>query len=368
MRRKLTVYGLRNNFVQFSDPRINQSIQPTFSIDSLDVEPACEQVHRAVSDLTLATHDWSYRGEDEKRLVIENLRKAGRRLLETVSGGKPDAFADILNQVDILEVSTDIHVPWEFIYLGDVAEDARLEAFFGARAVVGRAWSSPAVRDRDRPARVVQESPYDRQMNAMSLPFGYAEDTRLPSAKSGDERKIFESLGIPLMTLPPLTAGLPKAKEDLAGFLGKSEVLTHFNCHAHPSTDVHPGAIVVSDVFEVHKRDIDESPVCERSIVLLNCCSGHTMLTSHKTTIASSFAQKRVKAVVATTAAINDAYATRWAQHFYRVLWRGDRVSEAMIEARNSMLREDDPNPSALLYVYLGDESTRIVNAGGEHA
>jgi hypothetical protein len=143
--------------------------------------------------------------------------------------------------------------------------------------------------------------------------------------------------------------------------MGASEHVTHFNCHADADfPSVSQGAIFVTKTFKIDKQSIAQLELNESSIVVLNCCSGHTMRHDVQETVATKFRSKRVEAVVATTGEIEDAYGSRWADHFYRALWRGETAPNSILVARRAMLAEENPNLSALLYAYIGRPSAAL--------
>lgn len=315
----------------------------------------------AVERLCDATYDWEYRGQDERDKVLNDLREYGAKLLTALAGARPrEELIAILSRARHLTALSDHHLPWEFLYLGDVDKPASVRDFFGSNAVVGKHFekrsnkrSSPSTLSADR-------GPLTRLPNDVAVEFRYAEDSRLPSATSGAERAIFERLGVNIINLPALS-DTKASRDQLHHFMGASEHLTHFNCHADPEIPAESeGAIFVTRVFKIDKRSIAELDLNESSIIVLNCCSSHTMRHDVQETVASEFRNKRVEAVVATTGNIEDAYGTRWAGHFYRALCGGQTAAQSILTARHAMLEETHPNLSALLYAYIGRPSAAL--------
>lgn len=310
----------------------------------------------AIERLCTATYDWEYRGQDERDKVLLDLRNCGGALLTALAGHRPRGeLIDVLSQTPHLTCRSDHHLPWEFLYLGDMNAAPSVLEFFGSNAVVGKHFDGTS-SNRSLPAGLSGDrGPLTRLSDGTAVEFGYAEDSRLASASSGAERAIFNRLGVNIFDLPSLTPNVHASQEELETFLSASEHVTHFNCHADADIpSVSQGAIFVTKTFKIDKQNIGKLELNESSIVVLNCCSGHTMRHDVQETVAAKFRSKRVEAVVATTGEIEDAYGTRWAGHFYDALCRGETAPNSILAARRVMLAEEKPNLSALLYAYIG--------------
>ncbi len=139
--------------------------------------------------------------------------------------------------------------------------------------------------------------------------------------------------------------------------------LAHFNSHAVPSDERDSrikGKLFVSNEYELDEVRIDATQMCPGIIVVLNCCFGHTMRHTDDDFTADRILKPNVRAVVATTAAIHDRYATRWARCFYEALFDGQTVAASIVSARHQLLGEPNANPSALLYAYLGEFDAKL--------
>ena len=350
----IRVIGPINGHLTFTD--MFYSNPSYFTNLGNDVLRASERLGQAIEDhfIPLVSH-WKWRGNDERQYVLDTLRDRGAALVTAMAGTRDrNDLVVLLQSMQQLCTQQDEHIPWEFLYLGDPSVPAALGNFFGAHAVVGRDIDDTADThtQRARPARLIKnkgplaEVPRD-------LMFGYAEDNSLSSAKNGSENEIFTSLGIGIDKLVPLVKFKRESAERLSEFFAKSEVLTHFNCHTKPGTDESAGVLFVTDHYEIDEVKLDAIKACPNSIVVLNCCNGHTLQHSVKTTLAKLMV-KKVQAVVAATSRIDDRYATRWAHHFYQALCDGLDVAQSILKARRQMLADPDPDPSALLYAYLG--------------
>ena len=358
---RLNAFGISQGQLQFTEPTANARINPPFLFDYREVEKKRSRLIDAVDGLCAATRDWHYREDDERDAVLTDLRDAGHGLVTAIAGlGGRDRLVDILSETTHLILQSDHHLPWEFLYLGSGTGPVDLGRFFGAHAVIGRPFDMPATAlKRSRPSSQLRElGPLAARPADVPILLGYAEDDRLPSARSGRERDVFRDLSIQLTSLARLSAHRG-SEATLSDFMAKSETLTHFNCHAERSAATGPGALFVSEAYKVDRASIVKLEVCANSIIVLNCCSGHTMRHDVTDTLATIFMEKRVSAVVATTASIEDRYATRWAKHFYEALWSGEMVPQSILKARMKMLEEPSPNPSAMLYAYLGRDSAR---------
>jgi hypothetical protein len=356
MRERLQVMGPGHGKLEFFDPAENETVDRLFHPDEFALSNARTELMNAVAKMSLATYDWEYRGEDERGKVLSDLREHGASLVSALAGDRPrENLIDILSDTDHLTCNTDFHLPWEFLYLGDPDGPVSVSKFFGSNAVVGKHFSSTST-NRSLPSMLSGDrGPLTRLPANSAIEFRYAEDIRLPSAISGAERAIFTRLGIRTIDLPSLTSGNAASFSSLQAFVSASEHVTHFNCHAEPEVPAAThGAIYVTDTFKIDQASIGTFELNEASIVVLNCCDGHTMRHDVRDTIASKFRSKRIEAVVATTGEIEDAYASRWAEHFYRALWAGDTVPRSILAARKAMLSEEYPNLSALLYAYIG--------------
>jgi len=360
MLERLQVIGPAGGRLEFIDLEENEGLG-VFNPDEGAMSEARTSLLAAVERLCEATYDWEYRGKDERDKVLDDLRQHGAELLSALAGSRPrEDLIAILSRARHLTARSDQHLPWEFLYLGDVNGPASVFDFFGSNAVVGKHFESKANKRSSPSALSADRGPLTRLPSDLDVEFRYAEDSRLPSAISGAERAIFARLGVNIISLPTLSDN--KASRDrLHDFMGASEHLTHFNCHADADIPAKSqGAIFVTQVFKIDKQSIAELDLNESSIVVLNCCSGHTMRHDVQETVATKFRSKRVEAVVATTGDIEDAYGTRWAAHFYRALCGGQTAPQSILTARRAMLDEAHPNLSALLYAYIGRPSAAL--------
>jgi hypothetical protein len=316
-------------------------------------------------ELSAVLWDWEWHLDDVREPVLEELKRRGAGLVTELAGrGDRAELVDLLSDIKHLSTSCDMHIPWEFLYLGDPDSALRLDKFFGAKAVIGRSPSPSNSLIRYKPNKVVPQEGSPGSVPAGAACYGYAEDIRLASAKSGNEFAIFTSLGIQPNRLSPLSKSDPEAIEKLNEFLLlDAQHLAHFNSHAEPSDDRDTnikGKLFVSNEYELDEEKIDAARLCAGVIVVLNCCFGHTMRHTDIDSTAERMLKSNVRAVVATTAGIQDGYATQWAQCFYKALFGGSTVPEAIIAARHQLLAGPNPDPSALLYAYLGEPSAAL--------
>jgi hypothetical protein len=356
MRERVQVMGPGHGKLEFFDPAENETIGRIFHPDEFAVSKSRTELMTAVARMSVATYDWEYRDKEQRGKVLADLREHGASLVSALAGDRPRGdLIDILSDTNHLTCNTDFHLPWEFLYLGDPNGEVSVSKFFGSNAVVGKHFSSTSTR-RSLPSTLLGDrGPLTRFPVSSAIEFRYAEDIRLPSARSGAERAIFARLGIRTINLPSLISGNAASFSSLQAFVSASEHVTHFNCHAEPEVPAAThGAIYVTDTFKIDQTSIGTFELNEASIVVLYCCDGHTMRHDVQDTLASKFRSKRVEAVVATTGEIEDAYASRWAEHFYRALCAGETVPQSLLAARKAMLSEEDANPSALLYAYIG--------------
>jgi hypothetical protein len=306
--------------------------------------------------------DWDLRGPGEQEAHLDALRRAGRRLLdELASGGDGEEFLARLPNATLLIARTGRHIPWEFLYHGSLEGPVDIQQFVGAHAVVGRPYDSQRRGGATGGASVTKQSDFNRRRPSSRQPFGIAEDHRLHSADVGSERGVFSTLGLGIKVLGPLAVGIP-GLEKLKEFVETSNVLTHFNSHAEDFLDkdgVRHAAIFVTDCFRIDLNNIQDLPMCEQSIVFLNCCKGMTLSFAKQKHVAGEFASRRVSAVIATTGEIPDAYATAWARAFYRSLGAGHSIADSILQARQEMLKQDR-NPMALLYAFIGQHDASL--------
>lgn len=353
--------GPTDGHLSFVDVRANSRIGD-FPHASGPVWRASERLAETIErELTPLTSDWEYRSPDERIPVLEKLRDQGANLVSAMSGHRDrQLLVDLLSRVAHLNCQTDEHLPWEFLYLGDPAGPVSIDRFFGANAVMGRGSEDTSV-NRAKPDNLpAGKGPLGELPHGVEFRFGYAEDNRLASARDGSENEIFSILGIATDKLCELSMSDPRSVVHLNEFLENSEHLTHFNCHAVPDTVSDPGALFVSEKYEIDAVKLDAARICPSSIIVLNCCHGHTMRHGVETTIATRIMHSKPQAVVATTARIDDHYATRWAHCFYQALHGGLDVPGSIISARRELLSQPDPDPSALLYAYLGQPRAKL--------
>lgn len=307
----------------------------------------------AVSRWMDTSRDWDQRGSDEKMTGLEDLRTRGVALFEQLAGENAEWLRRTLGSISYLDVNVfDWNIPWEFIYLGDLQGPVDLDEFLGSSVVVGRvAPKNVLPNEPDAPANDPTE--YQPPMCAVPMSAAVGEDNRLLSAAQGIERAIFAKHAVPVHLLGPLRSvqGLRK----LEAFLEDSPYLTHFNCHAveeNPEANT-VGALELTERFTVPRQQLEKMPVREGSIVVLNCCSGHTLRHDSEDTVATTFADRHTAAVVAATCRIVDSYATSWARLFYDSLFAMRSVGDAIIDARRGMLR-DTGDPACLVYGLFG--------------
>lgn len=348
---KLAVFGPIDGEFYYSggDSTANERIQPQ-TLDGLDA--LIEDLTTAIVGWITTTTDWDHRGEDERAPALEALRTAGHNLFIALEGNKPGALQRVLKDVTYLEVKVrKPHIPWEFLYLGGVDDPVDLGAFLGSRAVVGRPFDN-AILSNNPSAPANDVDPAVSPTLIPGLIVGVAEDEQLDSARSGDERRIFSDRNIAINLLPPMYAGGTLATMDR--FLEESPDLTHFNCHATDDAGSgKPCALRVTDRFEITRQQLSQLTIREGSMVVLNCCFGHTLRHASVETIATAFARGRVSAVVASTNRIVDDYATRWAEFFYEALFEGQVVGRALLIARQRLIAATG-NPACLVYCFLG--------------
>jgi hypothetical protein len=321
------------------------------------------------SDFKHVLEDWKFHFDDVRLPVLEVLKTRGAALVTAFAGdGDRQLLVNLLSGIRHLRTYFDMHLPWEFMYLGDPEAEVRLDKFFGANAVIGRLPSQSNHRRRVTPSVLVDKGSFagapadDPDAVATANPYGYAEDVRLDSASYNTEYAIFTDRGIYPRRLAPVDKEDPHAMIKINAFLRDSMHLAHFNCHADPPKERNTikGKLYVSDEFELDEARIDAATVYPGAIVVLNCCFGHTLRHGDLDTTAERLWKPHIPAIVATTAAIPDSYATRWARRFYDVLFAGQTVPASIATARQQLLAEPNPDPSALLYAYLGEPTARL--------
>ena len=367
MYEKLGVYGVSRGVLEFVDLARNGDVIPVFPLDAGLLDQARGDLLEAVEALKAASVDWKHRGDDEKEDVLHRLRTGGRKLLTALSGGLGrERLVEILSSSPHLVCRSDRHLPWEFLYLGPEDGLVDLGGFLGARAVIGRPHQTSTAINRARPSSpLVRRGPLAQWPSGEPIIVGYAEDDRLESARSGLERSIFSDLGLEILDLGKLKADAASSHEKLSEFMAASEVLTHFNSHAEEACRSKDGALYVSQDYRIDRAGIERLDVCGGSIVVLNCCSSHTMRHDVTDTLATMFMQKDAATVVATTAGIDDPCATTWARHFYAALRSGLSVPQSILKARRHLLEGRSANPLTMLYTYLGRDDVGLPAAGG---
>jgi hypothetical protein len=318
---------------------------------------ASEWLSGAVRNWITTTVDWDYRGEDEIAYALCALRDAGADAFRIFSASNPDAVKDLLLNANYLEAS--VHEPnphWEFLYLGDAHGDVDLTQFLGYQMVVGRETKGQVIQSNSDAAAndSVPLSPDE------DIVIAIAENERLDSASAGVEREIFTSHGIGIERLPAIHHD--HDYQTVRAFIGGSLHLTHFNCHAIPDNPAEHqlGQLEVTENFAIPQSIIPSLPVVEESMVVLNCCYGHTLKHGYTETIATNFAMHSIAAVVASTERLVDEYANLWAKKFYKELLAGASVGPAILAARQRMINET-ANPACLVYGFFGRYSAKLV-------
>ncbi len=351
-----TVFGPEGETFQFG--AMGGGTLRVRSAEKRKLARAVSETALAISELCDATVDWELRGDDEKDAAIRRLRDAGLALFENVcEPEKRDELKALLRETIYLNSQSEPNIPWEFLYLGDGGGEPDINDFLGASAVVGRSWDRTAEKGKR-----LKEGAGRTLGKTTHSPIGVAQDATLDSARSGEEARIFVSLGVAFRELDRLVDELDIAK--LEDFLLKSEALTHFNGHAkeEDAKAGTPNTLYVTDQFPITQAALSDLSIWPKSIIVLNTCHGMTLRHDAEDTIATAFAHRSVAAVVATTGRIGDEYATRWATHFYEALFRGQYVGEAIRIARQQMF-EESGNPSALLYAFIGSYTARLPEA-----
>ncbi|MGE5518047.1 MAG: CHAT domain-containing protein [Bacteroidota bacterium] len=333
------------------------------------IRKAGDSLREDVEALVVATSDWEDRHPQEREQVLEKLKTAGVALLDAVTSGATGAerenFRQILRQTELIVSSTDFPVPWEWLYLGDATQPCDLNQFLGSSHLV--------VLPREKRSTVPLESGgstgdfdcFNQPPASDSLVVHMIENDRLRSAREGLEKAIFETRGTTVNTLVALnTTRRPEGLRQYRSFVSEGYHLIHFNCHARAGDRKADASLEVSQNFCIERPDLacDEHVLPEGSVVVLNCCDGMTAKYDSKHSLAHAFAERGGGVVVAATAPIDDAYATRFAECFYDRYLDGASVFEAMIAARKQVIA-DTGNPLCLAYSAIGNIHDRMPGA-----
>lgn len=359
---QVSVFGSVDGDMCYSRPGHTRQ-SPDLVIDTRKLNAAIHLLSGAISQWIVASTDWEYRGDDEREPALQALRSAGIAAFKALEGDKPGVLRYYLADVTYLESRVRReHIPWEFLYLGDAEGPVDLTLFLGHQLVVGRTVVSVMPNNPLAPAN----DPTIRTLNLYpptldGLVVGVAEDQTLDSARTGAERDIFTDNGVTIDVLPTIYS--PRQFHKVESFVENSPYLTHFNCHATPEQPRAglPCALRVTESYHIPRTSVDALPLCEESIIVLNCCNGHTLEHSARDTLAVAFAQRGVAAVVASTERLVDDHATLWARHFYKRMFAGEAVGPALLAARREVIAITK-NPACLVYGFLGCHSAKLVD------
>lgn len=331
-----------------------------------DIRKARDGLREEVEALVVATSDWEDRLPQEREHVLEKVKTAGIALLDAVTLKATPAertnFLQILRQTNLIVSSTNFPVPWEWLYLGDAAQPCDPRQFLGSTHLV--------VLPQEKKYTVPPESNgstgdfdrFNQPPPSKSVVVHMVENDRLLSARKGLEKAIFESRGTTVNTLVALnTTRRQEGLRRYRSFVSEGYHLIHFNCHARAEEGRTAARLEVSQNFCIELPDLacHEHVVPEGSAVVLNCCDGLTAKYEGTDTLAHAFAERGSGVVVAATAPINDAYATRFAECFYGRYLGGASVFEAMIAARRQVIA-DTGNPLCLAYGAIGNIHDRM--------
>ncbi len=182
-----------------------------FSPKDTPLRNACERLAKWIEhEFEAVASDWEWHFDDVRLPALGELQRLGAELVTELAGiGERERFVDTLSGISHLCTSFDMHIPWEFLYLGDPTAEVSLDNFFGAKAAIGRAPTVGSSRVRARPHKLGADKGPLGSVPAGVAPYGYAEDIRLTSAKDGSEFSVFTDLGIHPKRLDPLSEFRP---------------------------------------------------------------------------------------------------------------------------------------------------------------
>ena len=160
-----------------------------------------------------------------------------------------------------------------------------------------------------------------------------------------------------LQSVPPL-AGTGATIAAVGELIDRVDVL-HY-CGHHGRVDGRTGLLLADGVFDsTHLRRRRSPP----RLVFLDACGSGTVAAGPNHTLAESLMRRGVAAVVATTFAVDDDAARRFAQTFYTHLMTGHPVGRCVAEARGRLRRPDgeaSPLPDWCNFVLYGSDELRL--------
>lgn len=314
---------------------------------------------------------WSAFSADERRNCIGTIFEAGYAVADALFGSDLEAFRAVVEQTSekrlhIANLDSTFDVPWDFLALDKGGP------FLGAILTVTPLYeASPAdIKTDDEFADIMLSQPL----------VGLVEDHLLNSAcrdRTTTQRQADEELyclaplvdnldDIDLMEDldPRITRGgeVTKFKE----WFGKARSLVHFNCHAEKAKDgtgeypvlrVNKQFMLGSD--DMHVRELHNADL-SYALVTLNACNSGVGRYSTEHSLSQFFHDQLAGAVVSTTGAVSDAFATTFAREFYSRLPGRDLLS-AIDETRKELLRSTG-EPMSLMWTFSGPSNFTLLS------
>lgn len=327
-----------------------------------EIQSAVDLLNAAVARLAVTTVDWNDRYQAERDAAIADVVLQGSVMFEAIAADDSSrtSVRALLNGAVYLETQADLHVPWEWLYLGDRNASPDLQQFLGASRAVGYNICSRTPVETEDPDDVWLR--YARLPSNSTLRINIAENKILKSAAHGIERGSIADTGHTIQPLRDLLKGKPSEILAFGNFMKAEHNIAHFNAHALGNRSIKHPELIVSKSFPVSTKDIEQlRPFYPDSVVVLNCCNGLALHWGPESTLAAAFLEGGGETVLATTSQIEDTYATSFITEFYKYLLNGECVGRALISARRRTL-VNTGNPACLAYGIIGPFLKRVID------
>ena len=257
-------------------------------------------------------------------------------------------------------------VPWECLRFDRSSDESTSDERAGAAApdtdatspqvpaVAGGVVRYLAVHGGDVNASTV-DRPADRVR--VGLVIDPTEDLPGASAEGHWIAEQLRNLSGRLQSVPPLV-GAGATTAAVGELIDRVDVL-HY-CGHHGRVDGRTGLLLADGVFDSTRLRRHRSPP---GLVFLDACGSGTVAAGPNHTLAESLMRRGVAAVVATTFAVDDDAARRFAQTFYTHLMTGHPVGRCVAEARGRLRCPDgEASPMAdwCNFVLYGNDELRL--------
>ena len=249
--------------------------------------------------------------EDERDEVLRALAEKGRAAFLRVFGSKglnERLTKTLLTQKALIVqfTSEEFSIPWDLLYLRDLAQPVLLKCFLGLRHIVSRI---VVLNDGS-------DMPADHLIKAKTPAMGVLSNLDLDLLVKRELPFFRQQATDNIITLHHLDKELdPGDKNEfkhLRRFLNRRYHILHFACHADYVQGLGPKFVITRN-FDVSLDDLIcyECNVQGNPVVFLNACRSSDVEPTYFNSLARHFLGKGARALIATECTVPDGFAGR---------------------------------------------------------